>query len=234
VHGATAARDQFSPAGGSIFFGLPATTLLIRSMKAALFVKLSALVALTLATPGVILAQETPKFGRLSQAQFDSVNKKGAEEVSAVKPTKDPLSAADLAFFKEIARGSLINLETSKVAAEKATDPQVKALAKAEVEEQMGLSGKLHEIEKAKGAPEPAAPKSKVLKALAKLPGLPGKDFDEAYIEECAVDGHEDLKDTMEDIREKATDPTLKALAKASLPLINYHLEAANAIDGRL
>jgi putative membrane protein len=88
--------------------------------------------------------------GKESKAEFDSQNQKGAAAVGAVKVTPAKLSGADQKLLLAVAKGGMMQLEVSKVAAQKATNPEVRQLAQAEVTEQTSLAAKLKKIASAK------------------------------------------------------------------------------------
>lgn len=203
-------------------------------MKSNHILKISALCLAGMLAQVSMLQAEEVMFGKLTKAEFDALNKKGGEMVKAIKPTADPLSEKDMKFFEEIAMGGTMNLETSKVAVKMATDPVVKAMATAEVEEQTGLSAKLKEIATAKGAPAPAGPDEKLLKEVKDLEELKAEKFDKTYNKDTGVKGHQMLKKTMESVSKGAEDPALKELATATLPVIEAHLDAAKAADRTL
>ncbi|HEX8296528.1 MAG TPA: DUF4142 domain-containing protein [Chthoniobacteraceae bacterium] len=167
------------------------------------------------------------KIGKLSAADFKKMNKEGGAKVSAIKAEAAPLSEADQKLMLEVAAGGMMQLEVSRIAADKATDADVKAIAKAEVEEQTVLSAKLKEIAKAKKITLPDEPDDKTKKMVAMLQGKSGADLDRTYLENSGVKGHEMLQKTMTKVQDKAQDPALKSLATAALPLIQTHLEVS-------
>lgn len=165
--------------------------------------------------------------GKYSEADFKRVNEQGAAAVAAVTPTSAPLSNADQKLMMEVAMGGMMQLEVSRVAVQKATEPDVRMLAQAEVAEQEGLSAKLKEIASAKNVALPAAPDAKTQRMIAKMQGMSGAEFDRAYVRESGVKGHELLDKTMSKVQQRAADPSLKALAAAAHPLVRTHLQVS-------
>lgn len=167
--------------------------------------------------------------GKMSLSELDAATDKGGAAVAAVKPTESKLSKGDMELMVELAAGGMMQLEASRMAADKATAPDVKAFAKAEVKEQTGLSKKLKEVASAKGAALPSELDEKGKAMLAKLGGMSGAEFDKAYMKESGVKGHQALDKVMDRVRAKAEDPTMKSLEAAAHPLVLVHLEAAQA-----
>ncbi len=174
------------------------------------------------------------KIGEMSPADFEKANQDGAAAVGAVKATSTPLSDADKALMMQVAMGGMMQMEVSGVAAAKTNDDDVRIFAKGEVEEQKGLSKKLAEIAKMKGMTMPTEPDEKTKKMVAMLNGLSGAELNRTYLQESGVAGHELLQKTMTKVQAEATDPALKGIATAALPLIKTHLAAAKAelMDG--
>jgi len=181
-----------------------------------------------------INAGSTNMVGRESQQEFNNQNKKGAAAVSAVSPTTAKLSSADQSLMMEVAKGGMMQLEVSKVAQQKATNPEVRQLAQAEIDEQTGLSAKLKEIADAKGVTLPDTPDAETQAMVTKLQGMSGAELDRMYVTESGVKGHEKLDKVMSKVESSASDTSLKGIAKAAHPLVKTHLKVAKQIDGKL
>lgn len=170
--------------------------------------------------------------GKMSAAQFEKTNKEGAAKVAAIKPTNTPLSAADKALMMEVAKGGMMQLAVSQAALAKATRPEVRELAQAEVEEQTGLSNKLKEIAAAKSVELPTQPDSETQALLTRMNDLSGNDLDEFYVSESGVKGHQKLEAVMAKAKAQAKDSNLKSVATTALPLVKTHLQVSRAISG--
>jgi putative membrane protein len=176
----------------------------------------------------------TTMVGKESVQEFDSQNKKGAAAVSAVSPTNAKLSSADQSLMMEVAKGGMMQLEVSKIAQQMATNPEVRQLAQAEVEEQTGLSAKLKEIAQAKGVTLPETPDAETQAMVTKLQGMSGAELDRMYVMESGVKGHEKLNKVMSKVESSASDASLKGIAKAAHPLVKTHLKVAEQISSKL
>ena len=204
-------------------------------------IKLSLLVAL-IATgtafaqqnSGTMSAGSSTMVGKESKSEFDSQNQKGAAAVAAVSATPAKLSSADQSLMMEVAKGGTMQLEVSKIAVQQASNPEVKALAQAEVDEQTGLSQKLQEIASAKGMTLPSTPDAETQAMVSKLQGMSGASFDKMYVDESGVKGHEKLDKVMSKVESSASDPSLKGVGKAAHPLVKTHLKVAREIKGKM
>ena len=168
--------------------------------------------------------------GNESRSEFDRQNKEGAAAVSAVSATNKKLSQADVQLMNEVAMGGMMQLQMSQLAVQKASNPQTKALAQAEVEEQTGLAAKLQEIASAKGVTLPAGPDEQTKTLLGKFDQASGDAFDRLYVTESGVKGHEKLDKVMSKVESSASDNDLKQLAKAAHPLVKTHLTVSRQV----
>ena len=203
-------------------------------MKKAL-ISLS-LVAMLLTT-GAVQAQsrmDNNMVGKMSKVDFERKNKEGAAVVSAIVPDSKKLSAADEAMMKEVAMGGMMQLETSKVAVQKSTDPAVREFAQGEIDEQTGLSEKLTAIASAKGITLPATPDAETQQMVSKMESMSGAELDRHYIKEHGVKGHEKLDKVMSKVKMKGTDNNLTAVAKAAHPLVKTHLKVAREMEAKM
>lgn len=194
-----------------------------------------------LVAAGGSLAQQTntstgsaTMVGKETAAEFNNQNKQGAAAVGAVSPTPEKLSSADQALMMEVAKGGMMQLELGKVAVQKASNPEVRQLAQAEVEEQTGLSAKLKEIATAKGVTLPATPNEQATAMVTKLQGMSGMEFDRMYVQEGGVNNHKLLDQTLAKVESNATDASLKSVAKAAHPLVKTHLKVSQQVLSKL
>jgi putative membrane protein len=177
----------------------------------------------------------TTMVGKMSGTDFMRKNKEGAATVSAIKPNSNALSTADKNLMMEVAKGGMMQLETSRLAVQKASNSEVRELAQAEVEEQTGLSAKLKEIASAKGITLPETPDEEINQMLLTMQGLAkGRDFDAHYVREHGVAGHEKLDRVMSMVKSDASDANLKAVAKAAHPLVKTHLQVSRQLLDKL
>jgi putative membrane protein len=176
----------------------------------------------------------TGKIGKLSVASFNAINKNGNKMVSAIKPSATPLSDADQQLLMQVAAGGQRQLALSQALLDKVSNRQVKLLAASEVEEQTNLSAKLQEMATAKGITLPADADTAAQGLVSQTEGLSGADADNFYLTEGGIKGHELLQATMQTVLKTATDPALKKLATATLPVIRTHLTVSRDVKGTM
>lgn len=171
--------------------------------------------------------EDEQKIGRLSASQFKKLNADAATTVKSLKASTVTLSEADARLMSLIAAGGMMQLKASEMALKNASSEDVRVIAQAEVLEQTGLSAKLAEFAAFKQVAAPADPHEATAALLDELKAQKGAAFDRAYLAQSGVKGHELLRDTMTKVQSEAADPDLKALAMATLPLIETHLNVS-------
>ncbi|ARK09555.1 DUF4142 domain-containing protein [Fibrivirga algicola] len=205
-------------------------------MKRTLIV--SAGLIATLFTADLAVAQtsrmDSDLVGRTSKIEFDRMNKEGASTVAAITPNSTKLSKADEDLMMQVAMGGMMQLETSKVAVQKSTNPEIREIAQAEIDEQTGLSAKLQEIATAKGVTLPSTPDAKTQEMVTKMQGMSGVALDRHYVQEHAVKGHETLDKVMSKVESRGQDANLMAVAKAAHPLVKTHLKVARELSTKM
>lgn len=137
------------------------------------------------------------------------------------------LSRADRGFLEQAAQNGHAEVESSKLALEKAQDPQVKSFAQHMVQDHTKANGELASLASSKGLEVPKEP-SLLQKAKMKLlEAADGEDFDRRYVETMGVEAHEDTIDLFRKGAKEARDQDVKAFASKTLPKLEEHLKMA-------
>ena len=153
--------------------------------------------------------------------------------VVAITPAR--LSAAERAFVTRAMTRSVYELEVSRLAAERATDPRVRSYAQMLVNAQTETSNELIRIVSAKGiAPSKTLPVDKATKLhrLASLP--PSAAFDEGYVRVVGIEDHAASIALYENARRQAMDRDLQAWIDRSLAAMRRHLGVAQSLAGSI
>ena len=141
------------------------------------------------------------------------------------------LSSEDKEFISQAAQNGHAELDTSKLAMEKASDPKVKEFAKMMIEDHTKANEELKALASSKGVEAPDDPsllqrgKSKLMLSTAD-----GADFDRRYAESMGVDAHKETIELFEKAAGSAEDADVKAFAKKTLPKLQEHLKMAQEL----
>lgn len=164
-------------------------------------------------------------------SKHDAVAK--ADSLNAVKDTTKQLSIAvekgDAAFIVDAANGGMTEIELGKLALQKGVSKQVKNFGLMMVKDHSKINDMVKAIAVTKNISIPKAPGAQEQKIISKLTGKSGKDFDKAYIDDMIEDHQDDIK-TFQTAAKKCLDPDVKSFAAKTIPILQEHLDAINAI----
>jgi putative membrane protein len=142
--------------------------------------------------------------------------------------TVSAMSPDDKEFVMKAAMGGMAEVQMGQMAAEKASNKDVKAFGQRMVADHSKANDQLKQLATVKGLALPTEIGEEHKKAADHLAGLSGKAFDKAYMTHM-VDDHQ--KDVAEFQKESTSgqDADLKGWAGATLPTLQEHLTIAQA-----
>jgi putative membrane protein len=140
------------------------------------------------------------------------------------------LAKADRDFMKQAAQNGHAEIEASKLAQTKATQPDIKSYAQKMVAEHTKTHQELAALAQSKGVDLPDGPSLMQRAKLKMLSAADGEKFDERYAENFGVKAHEDTIKLFREGAEKAQDAEVKAFAQKTLPHLQEHLTMAKAV----
>ncbi len=156
---------------------------------------------------------------------------------SAVTPPSDQgdqvVTGGDLAFMNDAAPGGMAEVTLGKMAAEKASDTEVKKFGQKMVDDHSKAGEKLQSLAQKKGvalSTDPMPAQKEIMDHLSKLSGA---DFDRAYVA-AMVTAHKKDVAAFQGVSKNATDADVKAFATETLPTLEMHLKMIQALATRL
>lgn len=189
-------------------------TILTSSRPASVGMRLAACLAAALAA-AVSFGQTTARDDRRAARDDDRVVRTPAGE-------RVKLKNPDRNFVEKVARMSMEEGEISRVAAERTSNPRVRAFAEAMSADHAALSKELSLIASDKGVVIPA--KDNIGDKWVKRDG---KSFDLDYLKKMVSDHEETVKLFQKQARE-GEDVELVAFARKHLPALQHHLQEAS------
>ena len=138
-------------------------------------------------------------------------------------------------FMTKSASSNMMAIEASKLAQQKATNPQVKEFANMMVNDHTALGKEMRELATSKNITMPDSMSNDHMDHVRELNEKTGADFDKAYMDRM-VSVHENDVDRFEDVAEDNNydDAEVKAMASKTLPKIRQHHERAKQIKDAL
>jgi putative membrane protein len=143
-----------------------------------------------------------------------------------------PLSAADKDFAMKAAQGGMAEVSLGQMAAQKATDADVKNFGNRMVNDHGKAGDELKQLATNKGIALPTDLDAEAKKTSADL-SKKSKDFDKSYMNDMVKDHEKDVKE-FEKASKDVQDPDLKSWASKTLPVIQDHLNIAKQIASKL
>jgi len=132
-------------------------------------------------------------------------------------------------FFEEAASANKLEVESGRLAAQKASNPQLKAFAQEMVTDHTKAGQELQALAARKRIQLPIAMSDDHQQKLEKLRAKTGKDFDQEF-RDLMVDSHEEAVSLFENTAKDAQDPEVKAFATKMLPTLQRHERHANTL----
>jgi putative membrane protein len=153
--------------------------------------------------------------------------------IAAGAKSDSKVPSADEQFLKDAAAGGMMEVELGKIAADKAVNDQVKAFGRQMQQDHGKANDELKTLAANKGVQIPAALAGKHKRTVDRLSKLSNAEFDRQYMRTMIDDHKEDLKAFQREA-DKGKDPDVKQFASKYVPMIQNHLEMAQATGKQL
>lgn len=139
------------------------------------------------------------------------------------------IARADRRFVTKAAEMNTEEIRLSEIAAQQATNPEVRSFAQQLVTDHTQAGTELSNIISRKGL-SAMARDDYDQRAINRLSKKSGADFDKAYIDKM-VDAHDDAVDLFEKAARNAKDPEIQAFASKTLPKLQQHQQHAKSLE---
>ena len=149
--------------------------------------------------------------------------------VAAPAYAQDKMSNDDQAAMKQLASANLAEIESGKMAAQKAQNAEVKSFAQKMVQDHSKMLEDLKSLAKSKGVALPTNAPVKDMAQAKLLERKSGAEFDKDYMEHMVKDHENDVKES-ENIAAKAKDPQFKSAVQQANAKIREHLQLAQRV----
>lgn len=139
--------------------------------------------------------------------------------------------AGDIAFAKKAAASGLAEVADGKMAADKASDSQVKQFAQEMVTDHTKANNQLTQIAEGKSLSLPMEPTKRDQAKADKLDKMSGASFDKKYIA-GQIAAHKEAVALFKKESARGKDADLKQFATQTLPILEHHLQMAESLKG--
>jgi len=131
------------------------------------------------------------------------------------------------------ARGGMLEVQLGNLAAQKASNNDVKQFGERMSTDHGQLGQKLQQLALNLGFSLPPDLKPEQQNVVSRLEKLSGKAFDREFMREMVSDHTKDISE-FERASSQATNPDIKQFASEALPTLRDHLKMAREISGKL
>jgi len=129
-------------------------------------------------------------------------------------------------FVKKAAQGGMAEVSLGRLAADKATNPDVKQFGQRMVDDHSKANDELTNLASSKGIQPPADPDPKHQALMDRLGKLSGAEFDRAFMQAMVADHNHDVNE-FRTYSQRGSDPEVKAWAAKTLPTLEQHQQMA-------
>lgn len=133
------------------------------------------------------------------------------------------LNSTDRKFMVMAAMGGMAEIETARMALERASSDSIKQYAQKMIDDHTKVGDELKELASSKGVTLPTAVDAKHKAMMNKLMKLSGAAFDREYIMSAGVKDHEKMLKLLQDEVRKGKDADVKAFASKTIPAVQEH-----------
>jgi putative membrane protein len=147
--------------------------------------------------------------------------------------SSEMLKSPDTAFVMAAAQAGVAEVQMGKLAAEKASNADVKAFGRHIIADHTKANEDLKSVAEKKRMTLPADMNAHQHATYRKLERLSGSAFDSAYTKDMVKDHQHDVKEFQKEVK-KGKDEEIKGFASRTLPVLREHLEKIRSIESEL
>ena len=162
-----------------------------------------------------------------------SMGSSGSMSKSTSPMSSSKMSSGDSKFAKMAAMGGMDEVQLGQLAAQKASDPDVKSFGQKMVDDHSKANDQLKQIASQKGMTLPADLSTMQKHDMDKLSKLSGAAFDSAYVSMMVKDHKKDIADFQKEAN-SGKDSDLKGFASSTLPTLQDHLKMVQDISAKM
>jgi putative membrane protein len=141
------------------------------------------------------------------------------------------LSPQDRAFIENAAESGRAEVQASRLAVRRASDPNVRSFAQRMVTDHTTANAQLQEIARAGGVMIPADGTVAQQSGIAILEAATGSEFDNVYERNFGVSAHEKAIALFRKEAGEGKNPRVKEFARDTLPTLQTHLQLARNVQ---
>lgn len=180
----------------------------------------------------------------VSTLSFQACSSKKTENTDSVENAEQSNDAKEDAgtgqtedtneFAVKAANGGMLEVELGRLAEEKAASKDVKEFGAMMVKDHSKANEELKTIAATQNITLPSTLGEDEQKHVNEMAKLSGAEFDKKYVSMMVDDHKEDIDEFKKAVDEEKTNPAVKDFAMKTLPTLQKHMDAINAIDKKM
>ncbi|MVM37144.1 DUF4142 domain-containing protein [Spirosoma sp. HMF3257] len=184
----------------------------------------------------VLLAVSTLSFQACSSKKTESTDSvENAEKSNESKEEAGTGQAEDTnEFAVKAANGGMLEVELGRLAQEKAASKDVKDFGAMMVKDHSKANEELKTIAATQNITLPSTLGEDEQKHVNEMAKLSGAEFDKKYVSMMVDDHKDDIDEFKKAADDEKTNPAVKDFATKTLPTLQKHMDAINAIDKKM
>jgi len=168
-----------------------------------------------------------------AQTATTSTTSKTTTAKASTTVTTSTLSSGDRKFLTDASQGGMVEVELGKIAAQKASNADVKSFGQRMVDDHSKANDQLRQVAASKSVKLSDKLSPAKQKEVEKYSKLSGAAFDSAYIHHMVSDHKVDVAEFQKESA-KGKDTDVKSFATNTLPTLQDHLKMAMDISSKL
>ncbi|MEO8190733.1 MAG: DUF4142 domain-containing protein [Acidobacteriota bacterium] len=141
--------------------------------------------------------------------------------------------SADSKFVMDAAKGGMMEVEMGKMAAEKASNADVKQFGQRMVDDHTRANDELKQVASSKNITLPTEVDAAHKAKMDKMSKMSGGAFDKAYVADMVKDHKKDVTDFKKEAN-GGKDPDVKSFASKTLPTLEDHLKMVQELNAKM
>lgn len=143
------------------------------------------------------------------------------------------MKGTDSTFAVKAAQGGLAEVKMGQLAADKASNPDVKAFGQQMVDDHTKANDQLKSVAQEEGMTLPTDVNQKQQAMYDSLSKMSGADFDKMYVKDMMSDHQQDVKEFSKEAQ-SGKDEKVKGFASQTLPVVQGHLDKLKGIQTKM
>ena len=144
------------------------------------------------------------------------------------------LNSDDAEFLQKAAELGQLEIQASEIAHQRSDNASIREYAETMIAEHKQVAGELSSLAQQKGVSLPTELSDAEREKIEQWQGMEAHEFNGRYVDEVAIDAHEQAISAFRNAADNASDADVKAFAEKTLPSLQRHLARGKVLQEAL